>query len=114
MRIHVELFGTLRDGNLPKGIERGKGTLELSAGATIGAVLEQLQISPSLRCAIMVNGMQETGRERVLEDSDKLTVLPPVAGGQAGLMSCRLSRPGLRAGSYGGESCTAGRGVFCG
>lgn len=80
MRIDVEVFGTLR-GKLPGDDGRGKGSYDVMDGASIRDAFGQLAIPPEIRYIIMVNGKQESDRERVLQDGDKLTVLPPVAGG---------------------------------
>lgn len=80
MRIHVEVFGTLR-GKLPDDDGSGKGTYELPDGASIAQAFGRLEIPPEVRYIVMVNGKQESDRERTLVDGDKLTVLPPVAGG---------------------------------
>lgn len=59
-------------------------TRELPAGATIGGFLDHLgSRSPAVfaRCSFIVNGTATTDRARVLDDGDRLDVLPPFAGG---------------------------------
>nr|WP_220094343.1 MoaD/ThiS family protein [Cryobacterium soli] len=56
----------------------------LPAGATIGAFLDDLGSSSAAvfaRCSFIVNGVATTDRARVLDDGDRLDVLPPFAGG---------------------------------
>ena len=59
-------------------------TRKLPAGATIGGFLDDLGgTSPAVfaRCSFIVNGTATTDRARVLDDGDRLDVLPPFAGG---------------------------------
>ncbi|QYF75351.1 MoaD/ThiS family protein [Cryobacterium sp. PAMC25264] len=59
-------------------------TRRLPAGATIGAFLDDVDsTSPAVfaRCSFIVNGVATTDRARVLDDGDRLDVLPPFAGG---------------------------------
>ncbi|WP_241990288.1 MULTISPECIES: MoaD/ThiS family protein [Cryobacterium] len=59
-------------------------TRDLPAGATIGAFLTDLGgSSPAVfaRCSFIVNGTATTDRARVLNEGDRLDVLPPFAGG---------------------------------
>jgi sulfur carrier protein ThiS len=52
-------------------------------GATVRDVLSRLQIPDDLASAAIVSG-EATDTERVLAEGDRLTVVPPLAGG-----SCR-------------------------
>lgn len=57
---------------------------DLAAGATIGAVLDDLGSSSAAvfaRCSFIVNGTATTNRALVLQHGDQLDVLPPFAGG---------------------------------
>jgi len=59
-------------------------TRDLPAGATIGLFLDELGSSSAAvfaRCSFIVNGTATTDRARILEDGDRLDVLPPFAGG---------------------------------
>lgn len=75
MRIRLRLMGMLK-GNAPP-----DGGLELADGATIRAALEALEISVDSVQVFQVNGQLERNKNRVLDDDDELTVLPPVGGG---------------------------------
>ena len=81
MQIELEVFATLRD-RLKDQLPSGRGTLEVPDGATIEQVAEQLDITLAPSCVIMVNGQMERDRTRQLEAESKLTLIPPVAGGQ--------------------------------
>jgi len=57
---------------------------DLAAGATIGAVLDDLGSTSAAvfaRCSFIVNGAATTNRALVLQHGDQLDVLPPFAGG---------------------------------
>ena len=66
--------------------------VEVSDGATIEQIGQQLQIPIVANCVIMIDGQMERDRSRSLEPNSKLTLIPPVAGG---------------------EPCTAGLDAFC-
>ncbi len=80
VQIEVRLFASLRK-QLPPGSPRGKCTLNLPAGRTIGEVLEHLRIPRASAQMILVNGDHDRDFDRVLHDADVLSVFPPVAGG---------------------------------
>ncbi|WP_130178243.1 MoaD/ThiS family protein [Cryobacterium sp. SO1] len=59
-------------------------TRELPAGATIGVFLDELGSTSAAvfaRCSFILNGTATTDRARVLDEGDRLDVLPPFAGG---------------------------------
>jgi len=78
MTIELRRFASLRK-HLPPGSPRGKCSLDLPDGATVGAVWAQVH-SP-LANAHMINGEHDREVERALADGDVLSVFPPVAGG---------------------------------
>jgi molybdopterin converting factor small subunit len=84
MKIHVRLFASLRD-RLPSET-RGRGTLELGAGATLQDLLDRLEIEPRLAQIVLVDG-QQAPRDRqerlalVLQNGETISIFPPVAGG---------------------------------
>ncbi len=80
MQVDVEVFGTKR-GKHPEDDGRGKGSFDLTYGATIEQAFQQLNIPTEMRYIIMVNGKQQTERSTPLSEGDQLTVLPPVTGG---------------------------------
>ena len=92
MQIQLEVFGTLRD-RLKDRLPGGRGAVEVTDGATIEQIGQQLQIAIVQNCVIMINGQMERDRSRKLEPDSKLTLIPPVAGG---------------------ETCTAGLDASCG
>ncbi len=80
MKIELRLFASLRK-KLPPGSPRGKCTLELADGATIGEVLAQMGIPHKSAHIILVNGDHDRDFERVLHDGEVVSIFPPVAGG---------------------------------
>ncbi|TFD87387.1 MoaD/ThiS family protein [Cryobacterium lactosi] len=59
-------------------------TRELPDGATIGVFLDELgSTSPQVfaRCSFILNGTATADRGRLLDEGDRLDVLPPFAGG---------------------------------
>ena len=56
-------------------------TLEMHSGATIEDALRSLDIAVDSVQVFTVNGALERDRNRVLDDDDELTILPPVGGG---------------------------------
>jgi molybdopterin converting factor small subunit len=79
MKVRVKLMGTLRD-RLPAEA-RGQADVELPAGATLQALLDQVGAGGSHVHAVMVNDGMETDRQRLLAEGDSVVVIPPVAGG---------------------------------
>ncbi|MCI0814404.1 MAG: MoaD/ThiS family protein [Chloroflexi bacterium] len=77
MKITVELQGYL-DQYAPG--EDATFSYEVAGGATVGDVLERLEISEELAAAVIVGG-EATDRERTLAEGDRLTLMPPLAGG---------------------------------
>ncbi len=84
MRIEVRLFASLRD-RFPDDA-RGRGSVELDEGATLGDLIERLEIPDPLAQMVLVDGLQEPrSREeranRVLVDGQTVSIFPPIAGG---------------------------------
>ena len=91
MQIHVQLFSILRD-CLPPSAERGKATIDMPKGATLGDLVVHLGIDQYLGFSaadmsaragwqVMVSGRYEPDMTRVLEDGDEVQIFPPIAGG---------------------------------
>jgi molybdopterin converting factor small subunit len=80
VKIELRLFASLRK-KLPPGSPRGKCTLELPAGSTIGGVLTRMDIPRASAQMVLVNGDHDRDFDRMLRDGDVLSIFPPVAGG---------------------------------
>jgi molybdopterin converting factor small subunit len=87
MWIKLRLFASLRD-RLPgdRRVHRGRGDLELPAGASLQDLLDRLDIEPRLAQMVLVNGDQTprgtTARRAIpLSEGDTIAIFPPVAGG---------------------------------
>ncbi len=77
MKITVELRGYL-DQYAPG--EDATFPYEVADGATVRDLLERLQITEELAAAVIVGG-EATDTERTLAEGDRLTLMPPLAGG---------------------------------
>ena len=87
MRIELRLFANLRD-RLPgdRRVHRGRGELELAAGASLQDLLDKLAIEPRLAQMVLINGDQmprglERRRTIQLAEGDVVAIFPPLAGG---------------------------------
>ena len=80
MKIEVRLFANLR-AYLPSGNDGTKAVLELPDGTRLCDVIERLSIPPQLAQLVMIDGIHETNRKRVLSDGATISLFPPVAGG---------------------------------
>jgi molybdopterin converting factor small subunit len=80
MKIEVRLFANLRT-YLPPGSDGTKAVLELPAGTRLCDVIDRLGIPPQLAQLVMIDGLHETNRDRVLSDCAVISIFPPVAGG---------------------------------
>jgi molybdopterin converting factor small subunit len=92
MQIELELFGTLRD-KVKDRLPGGRGAIELPEGSTIEQLAGELQIAIVPNCVVMVNGQMERDRNRKLEAGAKVTLIPPVAGGEKGDRNLLPERP---------------------
>ncbi|HEY5640895.1 MAG TPA: MoaD/ThiS family protein [Dehalococcoidia bacterium] len=77
MKITVELRGYL-DQYAPG--DESTFPYEMPAGATVRDVLDRLQITDELASAVIVGG-EATDVEHSLAEGDRLTLIPPLAGG---------------------------------
>ena len=77
--VHVKLFATLRQFFPHLGIGE-KMAVELSDGATVGQLIQQLDLPADLVKVIFVNNIIQ-GEERVLREGDRVGIFPPVGGG---------------------------------
>jgi sulfur carrier protein ThiS len=76
MEIQVTLHGILRD-YLP-GKAKGKTTLALTSGTTIGDIVQQLKIKQNVSAA--VNGT-EVENSHILQDGEELHLFRFISGG---------------------------------
>jgi len=67
---------------LPPGSSGGAAQVQLQPGSTVASVLEELGLGDGYVHLVVVNGVQESDRGRVLHEGDEIVVFPPVAGGQ--------------------------------
>ncbi len=79
MKIQVKLFANFRE-YLPPGSEGYGCILEMEEGATIGQVLQKLNIPDSIPMIALVNGLHRSNAD-ALQTGDVLSIFPPVAGG---------------------------------
>ena len=76
--VEIRLFGNLRN-YLPSG-DGPSAPVEIAQSATVGELLDQLKIPPEDPKIILLNGVHAK-REALLEEGDRVSVFPPVAGG---------------------------------
>ncbi len=82
-RVEVKLHAMLRD-RLPPGSRGTTAYLEMPEATTVQAVLDRLDIPPEWRQLVVLNDEEvapdqwPTSR---LQDGDRLSVFPPLAGG---------------------------------
>ena len=79
MKITVRLFAHFLN-HLPDRSEGREAVIPLTQGKTVAHLIEQLGISPELPKVILVNG-QIRGLGDELHDGDRISILPPAAGG---------------------------------
>jgi sulfur carrier protein ThiS len=79
MRIQVILFGTLRNGFPDHDPTRGF-EVELAAGASVGDLIDHLQI-PRSKLGLVTQGGVLVKADAKLTDGDCLRVFQPIAGG---------------------------------
>jgi sulfur carrier protein ThiS len=77
LKIHLQLFSVLRE-KLPKEA-RGETMFDLSDGATVGDLLNALDIQRNV--VISVNDAHEPDKTRVLHDGDDIKIFSSVGGG---------------------------------
>ncbi len=79
MKVSVGLYATLQK-FLPKNTEGRRCEIELDEGATVGDLIELLNVPPKLAALRLVNGIQSK-LDRKLSDGDKVSIFPQIAGG---------------------------------
>lgn len=79
MRVHVRLHTTLRRVT-PQGVV-DRLELELEPGATMAALLEQLQIQPAGRSLLLVVNGRPVSKDHVLNEGDEVRLVPGISGG---------------------------------
>lgn len=77
MHIKIVLHSIYRE-KLPPGA-KGKATIELAPGSTVGDALARLGIAPEALCT--VNGEIERDRSRLLQEGDQIEVFVRIGGG---------------------------------
>lgn len=78
MQISVHLHGILRD-HLPREA-KGRATVALDDGATVGHLLAQLGVKR--RVIVALNNDHEPGETHVLQDGDEVSIYTIIGGGQ--------------------------------
>ncbi len=81
MKVHVQFFSHLKDA-----VGAAEADCEVSDGATVGVLLENLYtLHPKLRAwdgSILIGaGVEFVGRNYVLKANDDIAIMPPVQGG---------------------------------
>lgn len=79
MRVELALFGQYSR-LLPPESKNGRAALEVDQAATVGDVLDRLQVPPEGRTYVTVNG-KYAGQEAVLSEGDEIRVIVPLGGG---------------------------------
>ena len=77
MKVNVHLHGILRDKLPPEA--KGRGTVDLYEGATVGDLLAQLGIKR--RVVVALNDEHEPDGMHILWDGDQLAIYTVVGGG---------------------------------
>ena len=77
MRVQIRLFGNLQRYALG---EKGVFEMEFEPGATIGLIIEALEIPANAEHVTLVNGRPAAG-DTELSDGDLVVLFPPIAGG---------------------------------
>jgi len=79
MRVNVVLFGAYSR-LLPSEGERGRTTLEVEESASVGQVLDLLNVPPEGRTYVTVNG-KHVGLDTLVSEAAEIRVLVPLGGG---------------------------------
>jgi len=79
MNIEVSVFGLLRK-KVTNNIE-GKLVQELPENSTVEDLLQSIGLNSEPSLLIMVNDKRISGREFMLHNQDKVSILPLLAGG---------------------------------
>ena len=78
MQVHVELFSRFREHLPPE--TKGKATVRLPEDATVADLLAHLSITGRVQL-VSVNKEREPDRARILQDGDRVRILPFAVGG---------------------------------
>jgi molybdopterin converting factor small subunit len=79
VKVAVHLTATLR-AYLPPGTRGDSVVLDVAEGTTVDQVVHSLRIPSELERLTVVNGLDATPAQRLVE-GDVLSVFPPLAGG---------------------------------
>ena len=80
MIIEIRVFSSLRNYVQPSDNRLDGDRWDIGEGATVGQVLEMLNLPGTGDLIILVNG-HHANKESVLKKGDVLSVLPPIGGG---------------------------------
>ena len=77
LEVHLQLYSILREKLPPEA--KGRAVLKMEEGATLGDILEELEIKR--RVVISVNDAHEADKSRRLQDGDQVKIFSSVSGG---------------------------------
>jgi thiamine biosynthesis protein ThiS len=77
LQVNVHLHGILRD-HFPSDA-KGRATINIEDGATVGDLLTQLGIER--RVIVAINGNQKSNKTDILQDGDEVSVFRVIGGG---------------------------------
>ena len=80
MNVEIKVFSSLRKDVGPSDKRLDGDKWEIGEGATVGHVLEMLQLGGRDDLILLVNG-HHARKESVLNEGDALSILPPIGGG---------------------------------
>jgi len=80
MIIGIKVFSSLRKFIPPDERHLDGNRWDVEEGATVGQVLEMLNLPGTQDLILLVNGLH-ANKERVLNEGDVLSVFPPIGGG---------------------------------
>jgi molybdopterin converting factor small subunit len=77
--VELRLFGHLRE-YLPAPGEGPGVEWDVPAGSSVGDLVSRLEIPPQDPKIVLVNGVHAV-RETILQEGDRVSIFPPIAGG---------------------------------
>jgi molybdopterin converting factor small subunit len=80
MIIEIKVFSSLRNYVQPSDSRLDGSRWDVDEGATVGQVLEMLNLAGRGDLILLVNG-HHVNKESVLREGDVLSILPPIGGG---------------------------------
>jgi len=83
MNVTLKLYATLSD-YLPADARQNQVQLDLTEGATVGALIDRYNLPPKLTHLVLINGAYIAPEARAvtaLREGDQVAVWPPIAGG---------------------------------